>query len=42
MTNFEVAASINSKADALSEYSLRKTVGKSVTDSGYAYVTQWF
>ena len=22
--------------------SLRKTIGKSVTDSGYAYVTQWF
>ena len=23
-------------------YSLRKTKGKSVTNSGYAYVTQWF
>ena len=24
------------------KYSLWKTVGKSVTDSGYAYVMQWF
>ena len=24
----------------VAHYSLRKTVGKSVTDSGYAYVTQ--
>ena len=24
------------------QFSLRKTVGKNVTNSGYAYITQWF